>query len=363
MPYRFELLLAEFNESVLPPGSPQKGSAGFSTAVADYLKAQFKGFQGDAEIVIGKDQISVKWEPREKDVSPFDAALQKIAEGEIEPAILMLELLQREKPADLDILFNLGMAYSDVGRLDESIRLLIQAVEADPGLTNARIALGVAYARKFDLESALTELQQAVLDDPTNPWAHRNLAGVFDKLGRSKESVFHFRRSIEFNPQDQQAHFGLADILLREGDLIEAQAAYQQVISIDSTNRYAERARQAISEIGEEAFRNRSVSNLRQDAVFYCLAALQKFDGMPLDDIKKITYEIAILGTKGLDINDAEQKYTLKSMSGRFSGTHLMSFLFVGFKMIAPEETYPFDLTLEYQTALEIHEKRKRGNG
>jgi len=56
----------------------------------------------------------------------------------------------------------------------------------------------------------------------------------------------------------------------------------------------------------------------------------------------------------GLDVNSAEQKYTLKSMEGSFSGLHLVCLQYVAFKKIAPEHSIGFDLSAEYRTALQL---------
>jgi hypothetical protein len=43
----------------------------------------------------------------------------------------------------------------------------------------------------------------------------------------------------------------------------------------------------------------------RMDAVMHCLSALEKYSGMSADEVQKIGFEIALLGTRGLDINDS----------------------------------------------------------
>ncbi len=93
------------------------------------------------------------------------------------------------------------------------------------------------------------------------------------------------------------------------------------------------------------------------DAVMYCLSALKYFDKLPLEQVQQIGFEIALLGTRGLDVNSPDQKYTLRSMDGNFSGLHLLCLQYVAFKKIAPEHNIGFDLSAEYQTALGLFEK------
>jgi hypothetical protein len=83
----------------------------------------------------------------------------------------------------------------------------------------------------------------------------------------------------------------------------------------------------------------------------YCLGALRKFDKMPLEEVKRIGFEIAVLGQRGLDTNNPDQKYTLKSLPGTFSGLHLVCLMYVAFKQISPQQSIGFDLSREYEVA------------
>ena len=90
------------------------------------------------------------------------------------------------------------------------------------------------------------------------------------------------------------------------------------------------------------------------DAVMYCLSALEKFDKLGPEKAMAITTEIALLGRSGLNINDPERKYTLKSLSGEFTGLQLVSYMHVGIKRIDPNQDAGIDLDQEYKTALDM---------
>ncbi|MCX6035636.1 MAG: hypothetical protein NTV38_11775 [Chloroflexi bacterium] len=72
---------------------------------------------------------------------------------------------------------------------------------------------------------------------------------------------------------------------------------------------------------------------------------------MSLEEVKRIGFEIAVLGQRGLDTNNPDQKYTLKSLHGTFSGLHLVCLMYVAFKQIATEQSIGFDLSKEYEVA------------
>jgi len=74
-------------------------------------------------------------------------------------------------------------------------------------------------------------------------------------------------------------------------------------------------------------------------------------------EVQKISFEIATLGSRGLNVNDPAKKYRLKSLPGEFSGLQLVCYMYVGFKQIAPEQDIGFDLSREYAAAMELHNR------
>jgi hypothetical protein len=64
----------------------------------------------------------------------------------------------------------------------------------------------------------------------------------------------------------------------------------------------------------------------------YCLGALERFTKMTPDEVRKVGFEIAVLGMSGLDVNDPAPKHRLKSLPGEFSGPQLVSIHYVSFQ-------------------------------
>ena len=93
--------------------------------------------------------------------------------------------------------------------------------------------------------------------------------------------------------------------------------------------------------------------------LMYLLGALQKFEGMSREQVQRITLEIAIVGQRGLDVNDSAQKYRLQSLPGQYSGLHMVCMMYVGFQQIAPEHSIGFDLSKEFAVAKGMHEGQR----
>jgi hypothetical protein len=88
--------------------------------------------------------------------------------------------------------------------------------------------------------------------------------------------------------------------------------------------------------------------------MMYITGALDKFAKMSSKDVQAIGFEIAILGQSGLDINNPDKKYSLRSLPGEFSGLHLCSIMYAAFKQFAPGEDVGIDFSKEYEAAVSM---------
>lgn len=95
-------------------------------------------------------------------------------------------------------------------------------------------------------------------------------------------------------------------------------------------------------------------------AVWFLLDALKRYAALPVEKVREIAFEIALLGQRGLDYASPEPQYTLRSLPGEsFSGLHLMCLMHAGFQQIAPEHDTGMDLAEPFLTALELFQQRK----
>lgn len=79
---------------------------------------------------------------------------------------------------------------------------------------------------------------------------------------------------------------------------------------------------------------------------------MAKFKKLGPQKTNAITAEIALLGRQGLDINNPNMKYTLKSLDGKLTGLQLVSYMYVGLRKIAPDQAADIDLSKEYNKAM-----------
>lgn len=133
------------------------------------------------------------------------------------------------------------------------------------------------------------------------------------------------------------------------------------VIRLDPSSGIAELAEKRLSKLDQDTFRSRTPGLERPDAFMYLLSAIEKFDSVSPQEVQKIGFEIDTLGMNVFDVNDADQKCQLRSLPGRYSGLHMVSLMYAAFKIVAPEQDVGFDLSKEYELAVQMR-RDKRGN-
>lgn len=329
--------------------------------ISSYFSSHFSKLGGAADVVISESKVTVKWTPHNE--KQMDALVQELfmllQSRHYREAEAILKGLLSSDPDNPVFLYNYGMLLSDIGRLKESISVLNSASKIDTNNANVWNALGVAYSRSGEGKKAIEALKKSIELEPENPYTLRNLGGLIahDSL---KEAIPYLEKAASTLPNDIQAQYGYGLALYETGDYTKADAILKHAVDIDPYSEVAEKSKQIRSKIAHKEMRSGPGGDVRMDVVMYCLSALKKFEASP-SSIRPVTYEIAMLGMNGLDINDPSLKYTLKSQEGEFTGMQLVSFMYVGLKELEPNMDAGVDLSSEYKIALDMFKREKQG--
>lgn len=357
-PTTFTLPIARFDVDLLPPGARQVGTDAFKDAVVLHFSAKYAAMGQQAIVTVDDDDITVVTVP--EGAEPIDFVLSLLQAGKLEEAVPLLEGMSRASPKDAQVLYNLGIAYSELGQFDEAIIRLKKAVQLDPKHAHAWTGIGVAYQRLGKRDQALEPMKRAVEADPSDGYARRNLGAMLLGAGDHDGAINHLRAARRALPNDAQTLYGLAAALDAAGgdsNQEEADELYLVVIQKFPGSQAAELAREARTKLAQQSMRSKVGGGLRPDVMMYIAGALDTFDKLGPTKRQQITMEIAMLGQHGLDINDSEQKYTLKTLPGKFSGMHLVSIMYAGMKALDPNLDGGIDLSAEYQAALAMRGK------
>ncbi len=355
-----EIPVEQFDLNLLPDGAKRVGSPAFRDAVVDFFRTELQKTADWIQVVVDEKFIRVAWRSKAGEFDPVEQALDRLKAGDYRQGVQILRLISKVRPTDVTVNYNLGMALSDLGALDEAIDHLRRAVDAKPDQANFLVALGVALYRKKDLPKARTVLEHALELDRNNPYVLRNLGGCLLALGEPPEKAIPFlQRAASLLPNDQHAWIGLGQALEQQKKLGDADDAFLRAIDINPHSQIAEIAEKGRSRIAQANMRDAVGGGVRMDAVMYCLGALEKCDALSPAAVQKVAMEIAAVGTNGINPNDANRKYTLRSLPGEFSGLHLLCYMYVTWKQFAPDQDIGFDLSKEYQQALNLRNLHK----
>lgn len=351
-PSFFSLPIERFDLNLLPPEARKLGSDAFKTAVVAHFAAQYASKGQQAVVAVDDQEVTVLVLPADSD--PLDFVMTMLQSGRIKEAVPYLEALAKTDPDNVQVLYNLGIAYSELGQYDEAIIRLKRAVQLNPGHAHAWTGIGVAYQRMGKRAQAIEPMQKAVEADPTDGYARRNLGAMLLGSGRSTEALEHLRAARRALPHDAQTLYGLASAIEAVGgddNKDEADELYQVVIQKFPGSQVAELAREARTKRAHENMRAKVGGGLRPDVVMYIAGALDTFAKVGPDKARQITLEVAMKGQSGLDINDPEKKYSLATLPGKFSGMHLVSIMYAGLKALDPNMDAGIDLSAEYAAA------------
>jgi tetratricopeptide (TPR) repeat protein len=122
-----------------------------------------------------------------------------------------------------------GRILVQAGRFAEAEPSFLKVLELDPYHTDAHNFLGVIYneiGRKAEAE----EQYGLALADPAYPSREKvclNLGLLYSSQGRDEEAIESFRRAVEIDPKYYRGHYELASILDRTGKTEEAVAEYE----------------------------------------------------------------------------------------------------------------------------------------
>lgn len=348
----FKIPLNRFDTNLLPPDARQVGTDAFKTAVVMHFAGEYAAQGQTAMVTVDDDEITVVTFPAA--ASALDYVMPMLRSGRIAEAVPYLESLTKTAPADAAVLYNLGIAYSELGQYDEAVIRLKRAVQLDPGHAHSWVGIGNAYHRMRKPEQALEAFEKAVQADPNDGYTRRNLGGMLIGFKRLDEAVTHLRRALDLMPDDPQTIFGLATALEQIGTPAaeeEADGLYLRFIQEHPNSPMAEQAEKSRTAYAQRRLKANSPGGFRPDVMMYIAGALKTFAELGPTKRQAIALEIAILGRDGLDINDPDPKYTLKELPGRFSGLHLLAIMYTAFRQIDPSMDTGVDFGDEYRAA------------
>jgi protein O-mannosyl-transferase len=128
---------------------------------------------------------------------------------------------------------HLGRAYFALGKTNEAVAQLRQAVELNSHDAAAHNNFGIVLVELDRRDEAIVEFTEAIQLRPDYPLAHANLGATLLDVGRIAEALPHLCEALRLNPDFALAHFHLGEALMQQGNLQEAQAHLAIAVRVD----------------------------------------------------------------------------------------------------------------------------------
>ena len=172
-------------------------------------------------------------------VAHFNLGAVLQAMGKFDEAIPYLNQAMLMKPASATATNNLAVSLLMTDKVDQSIQEFRKSLTLDPGYQNARFNLARALVAKGDPEGALTELLIYLKAVPDDAQAHETAGRIYASAGNIAQALPHLRRAVELQPNDSALETNLGAALAMAGNFQEAITAFETALKADPSNQTA----------------------------------------------------------------------------------------------------------------------------
>lgn len=112
---------------------------------------------------------------------------------------------------------NLGVAYSEAGKIDEALVAYKRAIELDPVYSDPLSNIAVAYSMKGEIDKAIESLEAAIHICPNYPEAYNNLGSLLLQKKEYAEAERYLGAAIQLRPYYGKAFYNLARMSEEQG--------------------------------------------------------------------------------------------------------------------------------------------------
>ncbi len=153
-------------------------------------------------------------------------ARELVDRGDARAALPVADALCREHPGDAGALLLRGIAYRELGLMDEAGRDLRAAISHDASRAEAHSALAVLYDREGKHDEAAQHHVRAVELAPDEPRYLNNLGFSLFARGKTREAIGAYERGIRLAPADLRLWNNLGFAYAVTGDFTRAAQSF-----------------------------------------------------------------------------------------------------------------------------------------
>jgi len=143
----------------------------------------------------------------------LDIVIKLYSSGQIESAIISLNLLINKYPNDPSLFNILGACFKVINQMESAIKSFEKAIDLKPDYAEANFNLGVTLQELNKINESVKYYEIAISIKPSYPTAHNNLGLIFLKLNQLDLALKHFNLAVSYNAKFPEAHNNLGAVL------------------------------------------------------------------------------------------------------------------------------------------------------
>jgi Flp pilus assembly protein TadD len=167
---------------------------------------------------------------------PWDEALTRASDGDLDGAVPLFEEAVEEEPEDAERRRAFAKVLYQLGRLDEAEAQALAVVELEPADIEARMVLYSVYVGKQDLDRARMTLEEARELAPEDLRLLKQLAFVAGESGTPADAIAAWEAVVRVAPDDTEAWMSLGDLYAASGNSAKSEEAYRRVTELEPEN-------------------------------------------------------------------------------------------------------------------------------
>jgi len=148
--------------------------------------------------------------------------------GETESGVKILEGMESYAPENIEILYNLSLAYLALGNIPEATDSLEKILDLNQEFTPALVAMSKIFVQQKKPDQAIALVRESLQKFPENLDYLLLLAGLLDRYGSSpEEALALLEKAQTIDPENPRAYTMAANLLVRTGEIVNAIDKYK----------------------------------------------------------------------------------------------------------------------------------------
>jgi len=143
----------------------------------------------------------------------FEMGLSHAGQADYRDAIRCWKKSLDFSPYRREALYNIGLAYEELNKMEEAIEFYASAREADPTYLSALEGLFRLYIQEGAFLKAVDVLKDWIKITPHDAGLHRIIGHCYRKEGMNDEALVHLKKAVELDPEGEIGREARRDIL------------------------------------------------------------------------------------------------------------------------------------------------------